>query len=143
MFGRRVVATTCISGRYTQPGVLPTIQGANRSQFFSTANRRTGPWRKDQGEGYTSRHTGFIGEGASHPPTLLPAPCTLNPCTAPCFLHRDGVDGDTREMVSFKKVGGGWLIHFGTKEDLIPAPWGAVPASPASRRVVGLETGKA
>ena len=58
------------------------------------------------------------------------------------------MDGDTREMVSFKKVGGGWLIHFGTKEDLIqedliPAPWGAVPASPASRRVVGLETGKA
>ena len=32
------------------------------------------------------------------------------------------VDGDTRKMVSFKKIGGGWLIHFGTEEDLIPAP---------------------
>ncbi len=40
MFGRRVVAITCISGRCTQPGVLPTIQGVNRSQFFSPANRR-------------------------------------------------------------------------------------------------------
>ena len=34
------------------------------------------------------------------------------------------VDGDTREMVSFKKIDGGWLIHLGTDEDPgYPAEW--------------------